>query len=601
MSGKISEYIETAINKATDLLDKTVLEGGVLVTRSVTALNFFKPRTKTLPFASPQIVIDFGFETTATVNITGDTTIFIGTYDNGGVYQLILYPDATPRTVTLGSSFGDNLESSPMQFVTYPNRPYVIKVYVSHNGQVSNSIDRWQSAPDDILAGTNEIVCKTQFGYYTRTLTAISSWIKSAIYASDVINNSLNVTGTTVKDVFDNADCVAVTSMQDADMIPFSRVSGAVSENKMIPAIDAKSYFADAFSSAVFVCNGTELSTALAAEKETMQICATAGITSGSISNVYAGNLWITGRKLIFDSGLILPNSSSSRAVTRMFFDASVTMFGDVGEGAVVFAVTTGTWYFTFRNLSQDMPIKFVAAGTSEIHVVCGNTITVDPASTGTYTVTQDSTLDLGQDDVRLDGSNVFNVGAGISANTEVLIKANTGFVTLATLGELTGISTGVAGVWSFIYDNGDVLVDGDASKSGRFGIKVAFKFKHRDTPFTCNLFPNASIGTWVRFEHADWCINADNTGGGGTYADLNQSFTVKGFFDAVSDLIQSGNYSNIAGAGTVSENQQDDGFRYLQSVQRIQRNACTFTIGTSIQASTKEVWLLIHLSGTIL
>ena len=89
------------------------------------------------------------------------------------------------------------------------------------------------------------------------------------------------------------------------------------------------------------------------------------------------------------------------------------------------------------------MPIKFVAAGTSEIHVVCGNTITVDPASTGTYTVTQDSTLDLGQDDVRLDGSNVFNVGAGISANTEVLIKANTGFVTLATLGALGGIITG--------------------------------------------------------------------------------------------------------------------------------------------------------------
>ena len=77
MAGKISEYILTTVKKATDLLDMTVLEGGVLLTRSITALDFFKPRTKTLPFAQPQITIDFGFETTATVNITGDTTIVI--------------------------------------------------------------------------------------------------------------------------------------------------------------------------------------------------------------------------------------------------------------------------------------------------------------------------------------------------------------------------------------------------------------------------------------------------------------------------------------------------------------------------------------------
>ena len=440
MAGKISEYILTTVKKATDLLDMTVLEGGVLLTRSITALDFFKPRTKTLPFAQPQITIDFGFETTATVNITGDTTIFIGTFDNGGVYQLILYPDATPRTVTLGSSFGDNLESSSMQFVTYPNRPYVIRVYVSHNGQVSHSVDRWQASPADVLAGTNEIVCKTQFGYFTRTLTAISAWIKSAIYASDVINNSTKVTGATVKTVFDNADCVAVTSLQDTDMIPFGRANGAVSENKMIHALEAKDYFASATSGAIFVATEQELTDALASENETIQICATVGITNGSISNVYAGNLWITGRKLIFNSGLIVPNSSSTRAVTRVFFDASVTMLGDVGEGACVFVVTNGIWHFTFRNLVQDMPLKFIVSAGAVLNVTTGNTITVDPASTGTYTVTQDSTLDLGQDDVRLDGSNVFNVGAGISANTEVLIKANTGFVTLATLGMLGGI-----------------------------------------------------------------------------------------------------------------------------------------------------------------
>ena len=91
--------------------------GGLLETRSITAQNFFKPRTKAVAFAQPQIVVDFGFETTASINITGDTTIFIGTYDNGGVYKLLLFPDATPHTVTLGSSFGSNLASN-MQFMT---------------------------------------------------------------------------------------------------------------------------------------------------------------------------------------------------------------------------------------------------------------------------------------------------------------------------------------------------------------------------------------------------------------------------------------------------------------------------------------------------
>lgn len=205
MAGKISEYIQIAVKKASDLLDMTVdVGGGLLETRCITAQNFFKPRTKAVAFAQPQIVVDFGFETTASINITGDTTIFIGTYDNGGVYKLLLFPDATPHTVTLGSSFGSNLESSNMQFVTYPNRPYVIKIYVSNSGQVSNSIEKWQSAPTDILAGGNELVFKTQFGYFTRTLTAISAWIKSALYASEILNDSTNKTGANVKLVIDD-------------------------------------------------------------------------------------------------------------------------------------------------------------------------------------------------------------------------------------------------------------------------------------------------------------------------------------------------------------------------------------------------------------
>ena len=81
----------------------------------------------------------------------------------------------------------------------------MIKIYVSNRtGNSRNSIEKWQSAPTDILAGGNELVFKTQFGYFTRTLTAISAWIKSALYASEVLNDSTNKTGANVKLVIDD-------------------------------------------------------------------------------------------------------------------------------------------------------------------------------------------------------------------------------------------------------------------------------------------------------------------------------------------------------------------------------------------------------------
>lgn len=298
----------------------------------------------------------------------------------------------------------------------------------------------------EAIADTDNVRFKSGTGYYVRTLLAIKNYVKSGLKASDVANDSTKVTGATVKDVFDNAEeAVLATTVQDSDMFAGMRWenigTGIETYNKYWTAEDMKAYFAT--SGAVFVATEQELTEAFASEKETMQICATAGITSGSISNVYAGNLWITGRKLIFNSGLITPNSSSGRAVTRVFFDASVTMIGSAGDGFTRILVTSGIWHFTFRNLSQDLPIRFTVTASSEVHFVCGNTITVDPASTGTYTVTQDSTLDLGHDDVRLDGSNIFDVGAAVDASTEVLIKANTGFVTLATLGALASTITG--------------------------------------------------------------------------------------------------------------------------------------------------------------
>lgn len=96
------------------------------------------------------------------------------------------------------------------------------------------------------IGDTDNVRFKSATGYFNRTLLAIKNYVKLGLKASEVVNDSNIVLSPTVKDAFDNADCVAVTSLQDTDMIPFGRANGAVSENKMIPALDAKIYFSTA-------------------------------------------------------------------------------------------------------------------------------------------------------------------------------------------------------------------------------------------------------------------------------------------------------------------------------------------------------------------
>ena len=403
------------------------------------------------------------------------------------------------------------------------------------------------------IGDTDNVRFKSGTGYFNRTLLAIKNYVKLGLKASEVVNDSNIVLSTTVKAAFDNADCVAVTSLQDTDMIPFGRENGAVSENKMIPAIDAKSYFApspvlfnvtttselvtilgaptcpytvtinllqtvelpailntyalnilfvgrqvivsrnvavngmrpgagvisfdvillitdraiitvscfdiqssldirfkDVLSNWVdtqynlklaygvdsmvswgannlistklshdscqpvidndyyvvtpygvtFVSDETELYDALAAEKETMQICANDGITMSSISNVFAGNVWITGRKITISSGFSLLKSSSSRAVTRLVFDAAINLTGDSGDGTCIIAATSGVWHLTFRNLTSTNKIKILASGGAEVHITTRRLITVDAGSTGTYSLSSDPTLDIIDDDI---------------------------------------------------------------------------------------------------------------------------------------------------------------------------------------------------------
>jgi len=150
------------------------------------------------------------------------------------------------------------------------------------------------------IADTDNVRFKSATGYFNRTLLAIKNYVKLGLKASEVANDSTIVLSPTVKAAFDNADCVAVTSLQDTDMIPFGRANGAVSENKMIPAIDAKSYFAP--SPVLFnVTTTSELVTILGAPTcpYTVTINLLQEVELPAILNTYALNILFVGRKVI--------------------------------------------------------------------------------------------------------------------------------------------------------------------------------------------------------------------------------------------------------------------------------------------------------------
>lgn len=444
MAGKISEYIETAINKATDLIDKTVLEGGVLVTRSGTLLNHFKPRTKAVAFAQPQIVVDFGFETTVSVNITGDANIFLGTYDNGGVYQLLLFPDATQRTVTLGSNFGYSLESMPLSFVTYPNRPYVIKIYVSDSGVVTHSIDRWQSSTAESLSGNNEVVFRTSTGYYTRTLTAIKNFVKTNLYASEVLNDSVTVTGTTVRDAFDQSDAQLESIINDEDVIAGGKEVNNVSHNVIWPASVLAEYVnktAQSTGNPITATSWDEVVALCAAPTDRRVVILVNDVLVTATPLVLASPVTlITGARLVLESN-------------TMILKSDIEVF-NLDIEAPIYLNATNT-YIKITDTGQSntaiVRVKSVLSNTT-------NTLNVSRGGTGLASLTVNSKHNIatiiptnvvyGNSDIWLplseyipfSGNGLNNLGVGIDSNTEVLIRANTGFVTLATIGDIGSV-----------------------------------------------------------------------------------------------------------------------------------------------------------------
>lgn len=83
---------------------------------------------------------------------------------------------------------------------------------------------------------------KSGTGYFVRTLLAIKNYVKSGLKASEVANDS-SISGNTVTDAFNSADAIEVMSLASGDMIALARMNGAVSENIMIEAVNAKTYF----------------------------------------------------------------------------------------------------------------------------------------------------------------------------------------------------------------------------------------------------------------------------------------------------------------------------------------------------------------------
>ena len=242
------------------------------------------------------------------------------------------------------------------------------------------------------IADTDNVRFKSATGYYVRTLLAIKNYVKSGLKASEVANDS-TCYGATVEAVFNAAEAVEVSDLLSDDLIPAQRYGVG---NVMIPY----SLFGQTSDGSVFAATAGELTDALAAEKETMQICATEGVTISSISNVYAGNVWITGRKITISSGFSLLNSTSARAVTRLVFDAAINFTGDSGDGTCIIGATAGIWHLTFRDLTSAKPIKIFASAGAEIHITTRRLITVDAGSTGTYSLSSDPTLDVIDDDI---------------------------------------------------------------------------------------------------------------------------------------------------------------------------------------------------------
>lgn len=155
--------------------------------------------------------------------------------------------------------------------------------------------------------------------------------------------------------------------------------------------------------------------------------------------------------------------------------------------------------------------------------------------------------------------------------------------------------NNGFSDVWDLSYDSGNILVRGHVTFAGTFAIKVKYKFYQNTSDVSVKLFPTTlSEGEWVRFEIADYCRNVNRT------ATNVLSFTVTNFYSSGNNFIGS-NFSNVAGAGSLTENQQDDSTTYLSSGSRSLFSDIDFIVDHTNTPVSEEAWGIVHLTGTIL
>lgn len=149
--------------------------------------------------------------------------------------------------------------------------------------------------------------------------------------------------------------------------------------------------------------------------------------------------------------------------------------------------------------------------------------------------------------------------------------------------------------VWDLSLDNGNILVKGHITQAGTFAIKVRYKFYQNVSDVSVKLFPSTIVGgNWVRFEIADYCRNSNRVG------TSVLAFTITNFYSVGNNFIGT-NFSNIAGSGSVTENQQDDNNTYLESIPRALYSNIDFIVDHTNASVYEEAWGIVHLTGTIL
>ena len=210
--------------------------------------------------------------------------------------------------------------------------------------------------------------------------------------------------------------------------------------------------FANGGASTVFVSTADEFVAAIRMEHSIVEICITKPITVNPFSNVYADNVYLTGCEITLPDGLILCNKTSNNTTTNYLINNALLY--DVTDPIDSVIVVTGlggmarTWNITVREFKTTRRLGVLVTDGCELNLITGNTLILDTQQlVGTYTATVDATLDLGQEDIRLDGSNVLDLSPSIWPGDKMLIKKgnyNFELVDVASLaGSLSGIILG--------------------------------------------------------------------------------------------------------------------------------------------------------------